>query len=65
MAVSTFLSQHDTRAVRATSRLELREVGPAHGLVAEAVEAAPVASLATALADEPGSGVRGHIRDIA
>ncbi|WP_406102758.1 DHA2 family efflux MFS transporter permease subunit [Streptomyces sp. NBC_01003] len=32
---------------------------------AEAVEAAPVASLATALADEPASGVRGHIRDIA
>ncbi|WP_330279259.1 MFS transporter [Streptomyces sp. NBC_00056] len=30
---------------------------------AEAVEAAPVASLATALADEPASGVRGHIRD--
>ncbi|WP_432181267.1 MFS transporter [Streptomyces sp. NBC_00063] len=30
---------------------------------AEAVEAAPVASLATALADEPAAGVRGHIRD--
>ncbi|MFF1401281.1 MFS transporter [Streptomyces sp. NPDC058287] len=31
---------------------------------AAAVEAAPVASLATALTDEPGPGVRGHIRDI-
>ncbi|MEV6702130.1 MFS transporter [Streptomyces sp. NPDC051453] len=31
--------------------------------LADTAEAAPVASLATALADEPASGVRGHIRD--
>ncbi|MYW69364.1 DHA2 family efflux MFS transporter permease subunit [Streptomyces sp. SID8379] len=32
---------------------------------AEAVEAAPVASLTTALAEDPAAGVRGHIRDAA